>query len=140
MSKLSSKNVYVQWNGLSLVASGTSFNVPQKQEMTDASTFASNYKSNVPTMKSINADMEIIAKKYDQGGLLIEQALKIGTEGDLLWGWEGNATGKPKSGARMMVTEISKSGSVGEMVKLKVAFEMVGDDLLFNEADGDVWG
>lgn len=137
MSRLDSKKLYVQFDSRPLTVAGKSFEVTHEGKSTDASTFADDYEVTVATMKSLKVSMKVIGRTDDEGFTAFETALQPHTEGDLIWGREGNSTGKPKRGARMRVSKFSESYSVGNMAEFDVEFEMAAGSLLFGP--GDVW-
>lgn len=132
MAKITGKNLYVQFGSTNLSGSQRTFDVSQMQETADMTAGADDYRNFANTVKTIEATMEVVMQEHSTGGSAILAALTLGTNGTLIWGAEGTATGKPKDGFYATLVDASKAIPFDDAYVLKLKFQMAGTALAFN--------
>lgn len=138
MPRLTGKNLYVEFDGIDLSGNQRTFSVNEEQQTVDATAGSDKYQVFIPTVATIGADIEIIVSN-EAAGNNIKNKLKPGTIGNLVWGAEGNTTGKPKSGFEAMISSVPKTINYNDVYVVRASFVNQGEDLLFDERDGDTW-
>ena len=80
-----------------------------------------------------------LAYRDSVGGAAVRAALYEAQKGILIVGPEGNASGKPKFGARLQVKKINSPLEVGKLIMQEVEFVNIGDDWEFHPKEGDTF-
>lgn len=133
-TKVSGKGTYISFNGIEMwVAGGQGFSVEHKLNTAESTAGADVYENSVPTTRMIKADLDAVMIADADGGTDYRAAMALGTESALLYGWEGNGAGKPKGGFTGRVVDASVTVKHDDVIKIKVAWENAGDDLLFDD-------
>lgn len=132
MAKLTGKNLYLQFGSTNLSGEQRTFDVTEQQETADTTAGADDYRNFANTVKMIEATAEIIMKNHAGGGSAVLAALALGTEGTLVWGAEGTATGKPKKGFLARLVDASQAIPFDNVYLLKLKFQMAGTALAFD--------
>jgi hypothetical protein len=132
LGKISGKDLYAAFGATSLGASIRSFDVSEEMEKADSTAGADSYRNYVNTVKNISVDVEIVMQSHSTGGSAILAALAPGSEGTLVWGQEGTATGKPKKGFLASVGNVSQAWPYDDVGILSVTFSMSGTALAFD--------
>jgi len=131
MPKISGKNLYVAFGSTVLSSTQRSFDVTEVLEQADSTAGADEYRNFVNTVKSIEATMEIVMSDGTAGSAL-RAAIYNGAQGTLVWGAEGNATGRPRKGFYATVVDASESYPYDDVVVMKTKFTMAGTALAYN--------
>lgn len=131
MAKLSGSALYVSFGGTNLSATIRNFEVPEEQEMADATAGADPYRNFVTTVKTIEASCELLVQDH-ASGTAVHAAVKIGTQGTLLWGLEGTATGKPKGGFLATISKSEKSYPFDDVAVIALTFTNAGTAVLYD--------
>lgn len=133
MAKISGKNLYVEFGGTDISGNQRSFSITESQEQADATAGADAYRNYVNTMKTIEASVEILVEDFaSTGGSALLAALDVGTQGTLIWGPEGTATGKPKKGFYATITQFDQALPFDDVYSINVTFTMAGTALAFD--------
>lgn len=137
MARKTGKGFYVAWitSGGTTVISGDyrSFEDGLEQESVDMSAGSDNLRVYAKTLQALKPSGEFV---YADGvaGSAVWSKLQPGVEGTLIWGWEGNATGKPKYGIAGFVEKSSTSGKYDGEITISVDWANTGGDWVFNGA------
>lgn len=132
MTKYSGAALYLEFAGTDISSTRRTLDTTHNMEMADATAGADTYRNFVTTVKMLEATAEILSLTFDTGGSAQVAGLQLGTEGTLIWGPEGTASGKPKWGALMTLSEFSASYPFDDVVSYSAKFTMAGTDLAFN--------
>lgn len=132
MAKISGKNLYVSWAGTEYSAYIRNFDVSEATETADATAGADSYRNYVETVKTIDVSFEVVMDEYASNGSAMRSAFENGTEGTLIWGVEGSATGKPKKGFYGRIVDASESIPFDDVNTFSVSIGMAGTALAFN--------
>ena len=132
MAKLTGKNLFVSYGGVTLSAAQRSFEVMEKQETADATAGADEYRNTLNTVKTIGAKMEFIMREHSDGGSALLVALTLGSTGTVLWGAEGNGTGKPKDAFSGRLVDASRKLKFDDVYLINLEWEMAGTARIFN--------
>lgn len=100
------------------------------QNSVDSTAGVDVYENTIAMTKGLFATARLVMPKHAEGGAAVIAAL--------LWGFEGNAAGKPKGGADMRVARFERRGNYRTVGLADVVWEMAGYDVLYDEAS-DVW-
>lgn len=134
MAKASGKNVYVEFDGVGLMVSGREFSITEEQNTANATAGADAYENMVTTTKKISASLKLVMLTAATGGAAIATKLRPGATANLLWGFEGNAAGKPKGGFEAIVKKYNRSAPYDGVITIDAEFEMADDALLFDDS------
>lgn len=126
---------YISFKGTVISADYRKFEVDLSQDTVEKSAGSEASKSYIATLKDGTA--KLTYAYVGTSGAAYTGLFALGEKGTLLWGPEGNATGKPKGGAEAIVVAHSKPMSYNELITRTVTFQFTGG-LLFND-DVDVW-
>jgi hypothetical protein len=126
---------YISFKGTAISADYRKFEVELSQDTVEKSAGVEASKSYIATLKDGTA--KLTYAYVGTSGSAYTGLFALGEKGTLLWGPEGNATGKPKGGAEAIVVAHSKPMSYNELITRTVTFQFTGG-LLFND-DVDVW-
>lgn len=132
ITKLSGKDLYVEYNGTNLSAAYKSLEIDEKQGTVDATAGADDYRNHINTIKEIEATLEIIMQDFASGGSAILALLSLGGTAPLIWGTQGTASGKPKKGFMARLVEAPQSLKFDDLYTIKAKYTMAGTALLFN--------
>lgn len=132
MTKYSGAALYLEFAGGNISATRRTLDVTHNMETADSTSGSDAYRNFVTTVKMLEASVEILGLTHSTGGSAQVVALQPGALGTLIWAPEGTATGKPKWGAYMMLSEISPSYPFDNVVVYKGKFVMAGTALAFN--------
>lgn len=88
---------YVEFNGLALSIGVREFDPGIDTVTVDSTAGADGLETTHPIRMTSAPTLTLLIDKSAEG-IAIKAALKAGTKGNLIWGEEGNATGKPKWG------------------------------------------
>ena len=132
MTKYSGAALDLQFNGTNISSTSRSFSTTHNMETADATAGADSYRNFVTTVKTLEATSEILGLTFSTGGSAQTAALVPGTSGTLLWSPEGTATGKPKWGATMLLTEAGNDYPFDGVVVTKAKWVMAGTALIYN--------
>lgn len=135
-SRAVGKDLYVSFAGQSIIADYREFTVEETVDTVDKTAGSETDKSYIPTLKDATATLTYAYA--GSVGTAISNLFKVSTQGTLLWGVEGTATGKPKGGwANGIVTAHSKPTTYNDLVVRTVTFQKSGT-VLFND-EVDLW-
>ncbi|MCU0464053.1 MAG: hypothetical protein MUF38_05750 [Anaerolineae bacterium] len=134
MAKVSGKRIYVEFDGVSLMASGREFAVSKVQNTANSTAGADEYENTILTTKKLSATLKMVMIEKATGGAAIAEKIKLGHTGNLVWGLEGNAAGKPKGGFFGHLVKADVSAPYDNVVTIDAAWEMADDDILFDES------
>ncbi len=132
MTKYSGAALYLEFGGTNISATRRTLDVSHNMETADATAGADAYRNFVTTVKMLEVEAEVLGLTFGTGGSAQTAALQPGVFGTLIWGPEGTATGSPKWGAYMMLSEFSPSYPFDDVVVYKAKFVMGGTALAFN--------
>lgn len=134
MAKSSGKRTYVEFDGVALMVSGREFSLSKMQNTANATAGADEYENTVLTTKKLSATLKMVMLNKADGGAAIADKIKLGHMGNLLWGLEGNAAGKPKGGFLAHLVKADVSAPYDNVITIDAAWEMADDDILFDES------
>lgn len=138
MAKQSGKDTFVSFGGTDISTVLRDFNVSRVQNEAESTAGADEFENTVATTKAITATATFVMLKDADGGSTIRAALEEGTEASLLWGWEGNSTGKKKGGITARVSKFDIKSNYKNVIMADVAWSNVGTALLFDDTT-DTW-
>lgn len=110
--------------------------------------FDASYENNTAGANKLETQQkirEVIAPKLKMAyrisadGQAVRAKMHQGARGELIWGPEGNAAGKPKWGWLLEVKKLNSPQDSGKLVEIEVEFVNVGVDYLFNATLGDTF-
>lgn len=137
-TKVSGKGGYLEFDGAGMMTSGREFMVNIEQNTANSTAGADEFENSVKTTKKVSATLKMVMLTAATGGSTIATKLKPGVTANLLWGFEGNAAGKPKGGIYAHVKKYSRTSPYDGVTTIDVEFEMAGDALLFDDTI-DAW-
>lgn len=129
------KDGYVSFQGVAISADYRNFDIEMTVDVVEKSAGAEASKSYITTLKDGTAKLTYAYS--GTAGTAYTNLLRVGQQGTLLWGPEGNATGKPKGGVKAIVVSQSKPMTYNDLITRTVAFQFTGD-LLFDD-EVNVW-
>lgn len=135
MGRKIGKNAYIAWihsGGTALVETDyRTFDVGDEMGAVDLSAGNDNLRTYAPTLEEVAPSLEML---YTDGaaGSAIWSKVRPGQEGTLVWGWEGNAAGKPKWGIGGFVTKCDMSGGYENEIAISVEWANIGSDFVYN--------
>lgn len=129
------KDGYVSFKGTAVSADYRSFDVEITLDTVEKTAGGESSKSYIPTLQDGSA--KLTYAYTGTAGAGYTALLKVGEQGTLLWGPEGNGAGKPKGGVEAIVTAHSKPMSYNDLILRTVTFQFTGD-LLFDDEE-DTW-
>ena len=123
--------LYLEFGGLQIDTDFLEFD-PGTAAVTIDSTAGNDGLQSEHTIREAVAPKLKVLLQSDAGGLAIKAALELGVTGNLIWGEEGNAAGKPKWGieAKVKMSNIALAHESEQI--LDVEFMNVGRDWLFD--------
>lgn len=138
MGRIIGKNTYIGFihsGGTALVDSDyRTFDVGDEMGAVDLSAGADNLRTYAQTLEDVKPSAEML---YADGaaGSAIWSKVRPGTAGTLVWGWEGEAAGKPKWGIACFVTKCDMSGGYENELAISVEWANSGSDFVYNGAN-----
>jgi hypothetical protein len=129
------KDGYISFQGVEISADYRSFDLDLKLDTVEKSAGSEASKSYLPALKDGTAKLTYAYS--GTAGTAYTSKLRVGQQGTLLWGPEGNGTGKPKGGVVALVIGHSQPLVYNELITRTVTFQFTGD-LLFDE-EVNVW-
>lgn len=132
ITKLSGKDLYVEYNATNFSVAYKSLEIDEKQETVDATAGADDYRNHINTVKTIEATLEIIMQDFATGGSAILALLSLGGTAPLIWGPQGTATGKPKKGFMARLVEAPQTFKFDDLYTIKAKYMMAGTSLLYD--------
>lgn len=125
---------YISFNGVAVQADYRAFNVEETIDTVDKTAGSETDKSYIPTLKDGTA--ELVYAYAGSAGTAISTNFQVGTQGTLLYGAEGTATGKPKGGwANAIVVGHSKPMAYNDLIVRTVKFQKSGTATFHDEVD-----
>lgn len=128
------KDGFVSFQGTTISADYRNFDVEMTLDTVEKSAGSDTSKSYIPTLKDGTAKLTYA---YAGTAATYTDLLRVGQQGDLLWGAEGNSAGKPKGGVNAIVIAHSQPMTYNDLITRTVTFQFSGD-LLFDDAV-DTW-
>lgn len=121
---------YVEFDGLEISVDYREFDPGLDEVSVDATAGADELESSHKIRETVEPSMTVLIQD-DATGQAIKAKLKHGNTGNLIWGSEGNGTGKEKWGieARVVVNRVLAHDA--EQV-LDITFKNIGRDWLFD--------
>lgn len=132
MTKYSGAALRILFGTTDISATARTFDTTHNMETADATAGSDTYRNFVTTVKTLECTSEILGLTFATGGSAQTVALQPGTLGTLIWSPEGSATGSPKWGAYMLLSEASISYPFDGVVVYKNKWLMAGTALAFN--------
>lgn len=127
------KNGYVSFQGTAVSADYRNFDVDLTLDTVEKTAGSEGSKSYIGTLKDGTA--KLTYAYVGTSGSSYTQLLRVGQQGELLWGAEGNSTGKPKGGVNAIVVSHSKPMTYNDLITRTVTFQFTGDLLFDDEVD-----
>jgi hypothetical protein len=127
------KNGYISFQGTEVSADYRSFEVEMTLDTVEKSAGSDSSKAYIATLKDGTA--KLTYAYTGTAGSAYTQLLRVGQQGQLLWGPEGNGSGKPKGGANAIVVAHSKPMAYNELMTRTVTFQFTGELLFDDEVD-----
>jgi hypothetical protein len=134
MARKTGKGFYLAWiSGGTTVISGDyrSFEDGLEQESADMSAGGDELRVYAKTLKSLKPSGEFVFSDGSAGSAVWTK-LQPGSEGTLVWGWEGNGAGKPKWGVPCFVEKSNTSTKYDGETTIQVGWANTGGDWAFN--------
>lgn len=127
----SSHVLYLEFDGQSLVTAFRKFDPGVSEDVVDATSGADGLSSEHTIRATVAPTGEFLVLD-DATGQAIRAKLKVGTTGNLIWGEEGNASGKPRGGITARVKKANIAFSFdGEQV-IQVEWSNTSADWLYD--------
>ncbi|HLA43039.1 MAG TPA: hypothetical protein VJZ27_06365 [Aggregatilineales bacterium] len=124
------KDGYVSFQGTEVSADYRNFDVELTIDTIEKSAGSEASKSYIATLKDGTAKLTYAYS--GTAGTAYTSLLRVGQQGTLLWGAEGNGTGKPKGGVEAIVIAHSKPMAYNDLVTRTASFQFTGN-LLFDD-------
>lgn len=135
-NRVTGKDLYVSFGGVAVTADYREFSVEPTIDTVDKTAGAETDKSYIGTLKDATASLTYAYA--GSAGTAISTKFQVGTEGALLWGPQGTATGQPKGGwQNAIVTGHSKPHTYNDLIVRTVTFQKSGTASFSDEID--VW-
>lgn len=133
-NRVTGKDLYVSFGAVAITADFREFTVSPTIDTVDKTAGSETDKSYIPTLKDATATLTYAYS--GSAGTAISTKFQIGTEGALLWGVEGTATGKPKGGwQNAIVTAHDKPVVYNDLIVRTVTFQKSGTASFNDEID-----
>lgn len=132
MRKVEGNLTHVSFGGVSLMVTGREFSVDRGLNTAESTAGEDEYDNYIGTTKTITASLKMVMPVMSDGGAAIWAKLEEGTEDDLIYGFEGNSSGKPKEGFRARVVKNNSKSSYKDVAMIDIEWQMAGDSLLFS--------
>lgn len=124
----------VNWYGTFVYSGGTavlqgdqsSFSWSAEADMVDASAGSAGYKEYIVGIKDGTATLTAMDAITSAAGSALAKATQHGTSGTLIWGPQGNLTGKPKYSVAALVKSVKVEYPYDDVVTREVEFQFSG--------------
>ena len=124
------KDGYISFQGTQVSADYRKFEIEMSLDTVEKSAGADSSKSYIPALKDGTA--KLTYAYTGTAGSAYASLLRVGQQGTLLWGPEGNAVGKPKGDVNAIVINQSKPMAYNDLITHTVTFQFSGA-LLFDD-------
>lgn len=131
MTVLTGLGYYLEFDGVVIDNDYRSFDPGFEIETVEATAGGSTARSYVPTLIKVEPSGTFIVDN-NANGIAIRAVLKEGNSGNLIWGPEGNAAGKPKWGITANISKSQVAATYDAELELEVTWYNEADDLLFD--------
>ena len=131
MTVLTGQILYLTFNGVNLFSDYRSFDSGMEEDTTEGSAGGDAIRVKVKTLDKIEPKLTIVVDD-NAAGVTIRNALKVGASGPLIWGYEGNAAGKPKWGVTARITKSYPKETYDKELELDVEFSVSDGAYLFD--------
>jgi len=128
------KDGYISFQGVEVSADYQNFDVEMTVDTIEISAGSETSKSYLPTLRDGTAKLTYA---YTGTAGTYASNLRVGQQGELLWGAEGNTVGNPKGGVNAIVISHSHPMTYNDLITRTVTFQFTGD-MLFDDAV-DTW-
>src|SRR3990167_3380247 len=118
------KNLYVTYGGTVISGDQRTLSWDYSTDSADTTAGADVDKSSITTTKGVTISMTILDNST--AGSTVRRALAVGGTGQLIWGPEGTASGKPKYGCGVNLMSLSTDYPYDGEVEFEVEFERSG--------------
>lgn len=134
VNRVVGQNAYISFKGVAINADYRSWNIEETIDTVDSTAGSETDKSYIPTLKDGTA--ELMYAYTGTAGTVYVTNFVVGTEGALLYGPEGTATGKPKGGfSNAIVVSHSKPHEYNGLIVRTVKFQKSGTASFTEERD-----
>jgi hypothetical protein len=131
MTVLTGKDFYLEFDGQSFAADILSFDDGLSLEQVEATTVGDSVRRYLSTRYNVEPKVKILLAT-DATGQAIRAKCKVGTEGLLIWGPEGSATGKPKWGIECRVVSAPIIREYDAEVEIEVRWKPVSGSFTYH--------
>lgn len=122
---------YIEFDSQAMSLGVTAFD-PGIGEVTADSTAAGDGVETQAYIRLTAAPTLTVNVDKSAAGILIEAALAMGNTGNLIWGEQGNTSGKPKWGLSCRVAKVLPVMDYNGIQMLEVEFAVIGRDLVYD--------
>ena len=138
MAHFAGDAAYIEFAGIELNTDYRNFDGDRSIDKSETTAGADTDKSYLPTIRDGTFKMTFV-QDNSASGTAVVGTLYEGSEGTLIWGPEGTATGKPKYSCVAFVESLSTPLKYNEATMRDVTFQKNGSWLLNFEISGSVW-
>jgi hypothetical protein len=131
MAVLIGANIYLEYQGVSLVGDERKFDPGLQWDTTEASAGGDAVRVYTKTLLKVEPKLTLIVDT-NASGIAQRAVLKLGATGNLIWGPEGNAAGKPKWGVVADIKKSTPSFQYDKEQELEVEFFVSSGALLYD--------
>ena len=138
MAHFTGDAAYIEFAGIELNTDYRNFDGDRSIDKSETTAGADTDKSYLPTIRDGTFSMTFV-QDNSASGTAVVGVLYEGSEGTLIWGPEGTATGKPKYSCVAFVESLSTPLKYNEATMRDATFQKNGSWLLNFEISGSVW-
>lgn len=126
-----SDSFYLEFNSVALTSDYREFDDGMEEDTVDGSAGGDDVRVMVQTLIKVDPSLTIIVDDNAEGQA-IRAVLKIGQTGNLIWGPEGNAPGKPKWGISARCTAAPTKRTYDKEAEIEVKFANLQGTFVFD--------
>jgi len=131
MTVLIGSQFYVEYDGVAIIGDSRNFDPGFEIETVEGSAGGDAVRNYVPTLIKCEPSGTFIVDN-NAAGIAIRAVLKEGNDGNLIWGPEGNATGKPKWGVAANISKAQVAMTYDAEQEMEVTWYVTSGALLYD--------
>lgn len=134
MAEYSGKDLYISYAGVTISGDQRTFSVSRASDTIETTAGADTSKSYIPRLTDASGSFNLL-ETTGTGGTAIYAALVEGSQGTLIFGPEGTASGKPKYECVAIITGADKSAPYADVVTRTYSWQKTGDWITDYDSD-----
>lgn len=131
MTVLTGLDYYLEYDGVAIKGDYRNFDPGFEFDTVEGTAGGDTVRNYVPTLIKVEPSGTFIVDN-NAAGIAIRAVLKEGNDGNLVWGPEGNATGKPKWGVACNISKAQVSATYDAEQEIEVTWYVASGSLLYD--------